>query len=180
MGDGESYDVIEEPYLAVYTADGCEYTDEEYLSKFNVELVSFEIPTPIENSFSFKGFGYVNEYSCLIMLVVGVLTMIACIIFVKKDKEVDYNVIDIISIVLNFGVVILAIPFITVSSLLMQLVVSGDEFLYQLGLFVPMMTAFSVATSVSLRRKGFKKSGLITQFIGIAVFILIMIIDLIA
>ena len=180
MGDGESYEEAVEPYLAVYDVQGVEYTDEEYLGKFDVELVSYEVPTPIENSFTFKGFGYINTYSCLVMLVAAALTMLACIIFVKKDKEVDYNVVDIISIVLNYGIVIFALPFITVCSLLMELVVSGEEFLYQLGLFVPMLTTIGIAASIVLRRKGFKMSSLLSQFAGIVLFILIMIIDLIA
>ena len=47
------YDDIPEPYLAVYDNKGVEYSDMETLEKFGAELISWEMPQPIENSFRF-------------------------------------------------------------------------------------------------------------------------------
>ena len=64
-----------EPYLAVYDAEGAEYSDSEYLEKFDAEIISWQLPTPIENTFEFIGFSYLYELSMFVMLLVAVLTI---------------------------------------------------------------------------------------------------------
>lgn len=72
MGDGypgdEYYDVMLEPYLAVFTHDGYEYSDEESLAQFGAQLISWEMPKPIENSFVFAGFSILHSGSMLAVL----------------------------------------------------------------------------------------------------------------
>ena len=49
---------------------------------------------------------------------------------------------------------------------------------HQMGYLVPALTVLGIAASVSLRRKGFAKSGFAVQFIGPAVMGLILLADL--
>lgn len=182
MGDGdigEVYsDVIPDPYLAVYDDMGCEYVEEEYLGQFDAELISWETPQPIKNSFVFKGFSLLHNGSMSLMLLVGLLLVVACMIFVKKDETVTYLPLDKISMVLNWLVALVALPFISLVVAMMDLVVSGDEFFYQVGLCVPAVTAFALAASLCLRRKGFTKMGFFIQFVGPVLFVLTLISEL--
>ena len=181
MGDGDSgerySDAIPDPYLAAYDEMGVEYTDPEILEKFGAELLSWETPQPIENTFVFRGFSILHSDSMLAMLFVGVLVIIASMIFVKRDKNISYKFIDKISIALNFLVVLVAIPLGTLVVAFMPIYVSGDEFVYQADLCVPAITAFTVAASIALRRKGFHKAGCFIQLLGPALFMLLGILE---
>ena len=166
-----------DPYLAIIDSEGFEYDVMEKEGVFDVELISWEEPEPIENDFVFVGFSKLHDTSMIAMLIVGLLVLIACMIFVKRDKSVPYKVLDKISLVMNYIVVLAAIPFMTVIAALMQIYVSGDEFAYQINLCVPAITAFTVAASVALRRKGFTKAGFFVQFVGPVLFALMMILE---
>ena len=171
MGDGDR-DTITEPYLAAYDTMGVEYTDMETLERFDAELLSWETPQPIENTFVFSGFSHLYTGSMLAMLAVGLLVIVACMIFVKRDKTVPFKLLDKFSITLNCVVCFAALPFISFTTALMQITMSGDDFLYQMFLCIPALTAFTVAASIALRRKGFTKSGFFIQFIGPVLFFL--------
>lgn len=181
MGDGdrndEYSDVIPEPYLAVFEENDYECYDSETLEQFDAELVSWETPQPIENTFVFAGFSKLYDGSMAAMLLVGLLVMGACVIFVKKDQSVSYKALDKVSFVLNCVIGIVAIPFVTLVAYLMGIYVSGDEVIYQLTLCIPAITAFTIAASLSLRRKGFTKTGFVVQFVGPALFVLMVILD---
>ena len=56
-----------------------------------------------------------------------------------------------------------------------QIFMGGEEVAYQMSMCVPALTAFTVAASVSLRRRGFTKSGFFLQFIGPVLFVLLFI-----
>ena len=170
MGDGDR-DTITEPYLAAYDTMGVEYTDMETLEAFEAELLSWEEPQPIENTFVFSGFSHLYTGSMLAMLAVGLLAIVACMIFVKRDKTIPYKLLDKLSIALNCVVCFAAIPIITFITTLLQITMSGDDLMYQIFLCIPALTAFTVAASVSLRRKGFTKTGFFLQFIGPVLFI---------
>ena len=115
----------------------------------------------------------------LAMLAVGLLVIVACMIFVKRDKSVTYKLLDKLSIALNCVVCFVALPFITFTTTLLQITMSGDDLMYQIFLCIPALTAFAVAASVSLRRKGFTKTGFIVQFIGPVLFFAPVLYDLI-
>lgn len=163
---------LEDPLLEAVDREGMQYDDEKTLSVFNVEILSWDYPEPIENTFSFVGFSVLHSVSLLVMLLVGYLTLLACLIFVRKDKSVIYTVPDKLSILLNFAVALFAIPFMMIVILLMQLVVNGDEITYQILLCLPALSAFALAASISLRRKGHTKSGFIASLIFPALFAL--------
>ena len=146
-------------------------------SEFAAEIISWEYPEPVENKFTFGGFALMHAGSMVAMLVVGLLTVLACVIFVKKDKSLAYNVLDTFSIVLNFAICILAIPFITFTSAFFQLTISTDGVFYQIYMCIPAVTAFAVAASIALRRKGFRKTGLFIQLVGPVIYIVPLIVE---
>ena len=90
MGDTE-YDYFDdepfEPRIYYYDAQETEYQDEETLAAQGVKLISFEYPTPIENSFVFSHISHFSGAVVLPTLLISLLALIATIIFVKKEKE---------------------------------------------------------------------------------------------
>ena len=173
MNDQESveYDTfLEAPYLEAVDAEGYSYEDGGMPSEFAAEIISWEYPEPVENDFVFAGFSIMHTGSMLATLAVGLLTIVACLIFVKRDKTVPYKILDKFSVAVNFVVSILGIPFITICVAFFQLSMSTDTVWYQLFLCVPAFAAFTVATSIALRRKGFTKTGFFVQFAGPVLF----------
>ena len=181
MGDGDRgeayHDAIPEPYLAAYDNMGVEYTDMETLERFDAELLSWETPQPIENTFVFSGFSLLYTGSMLAMLAIGLMVIVACMIFVKRDKTVPYKLLDKVSIALNCIICFAALPFISFTTTLLQITMRSDDLLYQIYLCIPALTAFTVAASIALRRKGFTKSGFFIQFIGPVLFFLPVLFD---
>ena len=106
------------------------------------------------------------------MLAVGIIMILACMIFVKRDKAVPYRALDKLSIALNCIVCIIGLPFITVITSFMQITMSGDELIYQMFLCIPALTAFTIAASIALRRTGYTKAGFFVQFVGPVLFAL--------
>ena len=173
MNDQErvEYDTfLEEPYLEAVDAEGYSYEDGEMPSEFAAEIISWEYPEPVENDFVFAGFCIMHTGSMLATLAVGLLTIVACLIFVKRDKTVSYKILDKLSVAVNFVVSILGIPFITICVAFFQLSMSTDTIWYQILLCVPAFAAFTVAASIALRRKSFTKTGFFVQFAGPVLF----------
>ena len=170
MGDADGIASHRDPYLAVMDAEGAEYEDEEHLGKFDAEIIQWEYPEPVANTFQFAGFAKLHDTSMFAMLAVGLLVILACMIFVKRDGSISYKALDKGSVVLNFIIALVVIPVITLIVMLTQIVVSGDEFSYQLLLCLPAFTAFTVAASISLRRRGFTKAGFFIQLISFVLF----------
>ena len=173
MGDAEYDDAHYEPYLAVFEENGDEHDEAHIVGQFNAEIVSWEYPESIENTLVFEGFSQLHTESMLVMELVGLLTIFACILFVKREQPVPYQPLDKLSVLLNFAVAIIALPFITLVIALTALTVNTDSILYQVSLCFPAITALSVAASLCLRRKGFTKAGLLIQFVGPALFLLL-------
>ena len=87
------------------------------------------------------------------------------------------SVASIFSLAFNFIISIIAIPFITLVIGLAPLTMDTTSFEYQFFLCIPALTAFTVAASIALRRKGFAKSGLIVQFVGPVLFFIPVIVE---
>lgn len=107
----------------------------------------------------------------LTMLLAGVLTIIACMILVKKEHSIEYKALDKLSTVFNFVIGLAAIPFMTVCIWLFPLTMDAASFAYQVCLCLPAITAFTIAASIALRRKGFTKSGFLMQLVCPVLFI---------
>ena len=181
MGDTKhvSYGPLEAPYLEAVDSEGYSYDSDgaELLSMFDAEIVSWEYPEPIENTFVFAGIAGLHSGNTLAMIVVGILTLILCMIFVKKGEGVEYSVLDKLGIALNFVAMFFALPILYLSSVLIQAYPTGPDWIYQAYLCIPQIFPFSVAASVSLRRKGFRKSGFFIQFLAPALLVIVSIFE---
>ena len=179
MGDPE-YDYFEgeafEPKIYYYDENEIEYHDEETLAAQGVKLISFEYPTPIENSLVFSHISYFSGAVVLPTLLIALLALIATIIFVRKEKELKYKAIDIVSIVLNFIIGFTVIPFVSILAFFIDIEGGGPELYYQVLYFIPALSVLCTAASVALRRKGHGVKSLIAELIGPAVFALYLIV----
>lgn len=165
MGDPDKYQFepeIEDPRIEAVDSEGYPVLEHD---SFNVEIISWDYPEPIENSFKFLGFSRLHAISMAAMLAIAFLTIIACAIFVRKSEDVNYKSLDHFSGVVNFIVGFMAIPFITIVIFFLPLVMDSGSLMYQIYLCIPALTAFAIAASVALRRNGFTKSGFFVQFV---------------
>ena len=179
MGDPEYdyfiYDAFE-PKIYYYDANEVEYSDAETLAAQGVKLISFEYPTPIENSLKFSHLSYLSGAVVLPILLIAFLALLAIIIFVKKDKELKYKAVDIVSIVLNWINGTVYLGFVSILALLIDIEGGGPELYYQIIYFIPAVSLLCIAGSVALRRKRFRKSSLIVGLIGPIIFALYLLI----
>ena len=179
MGDPE-YDYFDdeafEPRIYYYDSEETEYHDEETLSEQGVKLISFKYPTPIENSFVFSHISYFSGAVVLPTLLIAMLAFVATIIFVRKEKELKYKAIDIVSIIFNFIIGFTLIPFVTIAALFIDIEGGGPEFYYQVLYFIPSFSLLCIAASIALRRKGYGVKSLIAGFIGPAAFTVYLIV----
>jgi hypothetical protein len=177
MGDPE-YDYFEgeafEPKIYYYDVEEIEYQDEETLSAHGVKLIGFEYPEPIENSFVFSHLSILNSAIVLPTIIISLLALLVIIIFVKKDKDLVRKPLDIVSIILNFVISFTALPYFSVCAWFLDAMGDNESFFNQIMYFVPALTILSIAASVALRRKGYRKSGFFIQFVGVAVFVLLI------
>ena len=179
MGDSE-YDYFDDepfkPQIFYYDLEEQEYGDEETLSAHGVKLISFEYPTPIENSLVFSHLSYFSGSVVLPILLIAILALIAIIIFVKKEKELKYKAVDIVSIVLNFIIGFTVIPFVSILAFFIDIEGGGQELYFQLLYFIPAFSILCIAASIALRRKGYGVKSLIAELICPVVFALYLIV----
>ena len=179
MGDtkNEYYDVLQAPYLEAADAEGYQYDEAELPAVFDAEIVRWEYPEPVENSFVFAGFAGPHTDSMYATMLVGLLALILCMILVKKSDGVVYSVLDKIGIVVNFVMAIGVLPLMTLIACLIQLYPTGPDWIYRLELCIPTIMLFTLASSVSLRRKGFRWSGFFIQFTGVILWVLLAVLE---
>ena len=180
MGDTNHLDygyMLSDPYLEAVNAEGYSYEEGQMPQEFTSQLISWEYPAPIENSFSFAGFSLLHFGSLLITTAIGLLSIVACLIFVKKDPDVSYKVLDKLSIFVNFAACFLAIPFMAICTAFLLLVMENNDVLYQIYLCLPALTALCVAASIALRRNGYTKTGFFIPFIAPVLFLVPMVIE---
>ena len=180
MGDeeNESYNSnAKAPTLEAEDKDGYQYDETELPDIFDAEIVSFEYPEPIENSFEFTGFAGLYAVSTGAMTLVAVLTLILCMILVKKGDGVEYSVLDKIGMALNFAAILFVLPITYIAAVFVQAYPVGPDWIYQAYLCIPPIIPFSVAASLSLRRKGFRKLGFFIQFLAPATEVIIAVFE---
>ena len=173
---------VAEPYIEYYDyKNNISLNDEnrdEILESIGFKLIDYTYEEPIENSFSFSGSQYEADN---VTIFIGILLVffILCLIFVRKDKEYQYTKLDKIGIGLNFLVGIVVVPFTSVVCMLFGIVESNIELVNQITYSTPPFAILCLALSVVFRRKGFSKPGFYIQFGGIALFLLILVLDVI-
>ena len=173
MGDPRYADSVCQPSGVCHSFDGTNdvtVTDPDELAQFGLSIVSWDYPEPIENTFSFGGISLSSEAS-FYTAAIAIAALLACMVVIKKDREIVYRKLDKVSTVLNFLIVIVAFPFIFMVSALSEIV--ADVSLWQQILYAtPALTVLGVAASVALRRCGYGKRSLFIQFAGPILFVI--------
>ena len=173
MGDPKFAGSVCQPTGVCHSFDGTNeitVTDPAELEKLGFSIVNWEYPKPIENAFSFGGISLSSE-ATIYTAAIAVLALLACMILIKKDKELTCGTLDKISILLNILVIVIGFPFILIVSSLSEILAEVSP-IQQLLYFSPALTVIGIAASVTLRRMGHKNLGFLIQFAGPAVFAL--------
>lgn len=175
MGDPKYAGSVCQPSGAYHGFDGTNeitVTDPAELAQLGLSIVSWEYPEPIENRFSFGGISLSSE-ATMYTAIIAIVALLACMILIKKDKEIVYRKMDKVSIVLNFLIAIVVFPFIFMVSALSE-IVADTSIWQQILYFAPALTVLGIGASVTLRRLGCKRIGFWSQFAGPVVFALII------
>ena len=160
--------------LAIRLEDGTRITDPEALEQLGFRLEGWTYPQPIENRFSFGGFSLSSE-AVLYTSAIAIVSLVLCLIFVKKDRAQMGGNLNKISIALNLLVIAVAFPFMFIVSTLSEIL--GDtSALQQLLYLTPAMTVTGVGASMVLRRRGYALPGLLMLLIGPVLFALAVLI----
>ena len=178
MGDPKFAGSVCQPTGVCHSFDGTNeitVTDPAELEKLGFSIVNWEYPKPIENAFSFGGISLSSE-ATIYTAAIAVLALLACMILIKKDKELTYGTLDKISILLNILVIVIGFPFILIVSSLSEILAEVSS-IQQLLYFSPALTVIGIAASVTLRRMGHKNLGFLIQFAGPVVFALSILIE---
>ena len=179
MGDTEyDYFMGEEfaPKMYYYDSQGVEYEDEETLLAQGASLIRWTYPVPVTNSFVFSHISIMSGEVVLPMVIIAVLALVAMIIFVKKEKN---KKTDKIATIFNFIIGIVVVPFMTVLGTLIDINGGSAELGRQLLYILPAFSILGVAASVALRRKNYPKGGMVVQFVGPALFVVILLLSFI-
>lgn len=160
--------------LAIRLEDGTRITDPEALEDLGFRLDSWTYPQPIENRFSFGGFSLSSE-AVLYTSAIAIVSLVLCLIFVKKDRAQMGGALNKLGIALELLVIAVAFPFTLIVSTLSEIL--GDtSALQQLLYLTPAMTVTGVGASMVLCRRGYALPGLLIQLVAPAVFALTVLI----
>ena len=160
--------------LAIRLDDGTRITDPEALEQLGFRLEGWTYPQPIENRFSFGGFSLSSE-AVLYTSAIAIVSLVLCLIFVKKDRQQMGGALNKLGIALELLVIAVAFPFMLILSTLSEIL--GDtSALQQLLYLTPAMTVTGVGASMVLRRRGYALPGLLILLIGPVLFALAVLI----
>lgn len=177
MGDPAYADFICQPAGVYQWFDGTNdiaVSDPAELEELGFSIVSWEYPQPIQNSFSFGAISMSSE-ATIYTAIIAVITLLACVFVIKKDKERKYGLLDKISVILNFLMIIIVFPFILIASALTE-IVADTSALQQILYLTPAITVLGVAASVTLRRMGKKQYSFWVQFAGPVLFAFLVVV----
>ena len=150
--------------------------EDEILNEIGFKIIDCTYPEPINNSFTVSGILYSADNVSIFVLILLVF-LVLCIIFVRKDKEYQYSTLDIVGIVFNFIVGILAVPFSFLLCISFGLLGSNLALAEQIAYNTPPFILLCIALSLVFRRKGFSKIGFFIQFGGIPMLVLSIVLD---
>ena len=160
--------------LAIRLEDGTRITDPEALEQLGLRLEGWTYPQPIENRFSFGGFSLSSE-AVLYTSAIAIVSLVLCLIFVKKDRAQMGGALNKLGIALELLVIAVAFPFMLILSTLSEIL--GDtSALQQLLYLTPAMTVTGVGASMVLRRRGYALPGLLMLLVGPVLFALAVLI----
>ena len=160
-----------EPRMVYSDAEGYSYIEEDILAEHGAKLISWEYPAPIENTYKFSHIASMSGNVILPQVIIGLLGLLAVIIFVKKDPEAPKNALNTISVILNYIITLVGVPMFTIFGLFSDITGSDEALAHQFFYLIPAITLLCLAASVALRRKGFTKGGFFTQLAGPVIFV---------
>ena len=166
-----------EPQFIYDDVNGYRFTDEESLLAQGVKLISWDYPTPIENSFVFSHMSILSGEVVVPMALIGLLALLATVITVKKENDLVYTSTDHGTIVLNFVSAFIVVPFFALVTWLFDIVGNNEKIFNQMLYFTAALTALGIAVSVFLRRKGFSKGAFWVLLGGPAYFAILVLLD---
>ena len=161
------------PFLIYNDSDGMDVEEGYEISQHNAKVVDWDYPEPIKNSLEFSHIYMLDGSRAFPLAVIGLLAVLATIIFVKKEQDVVYTVFDKISRVINVIVGLILIPFGVIVLTISDIIGVYEGFMGQFTYCAPAIMALGIAASIALRRKGCSKSGFLMQIITMLLFILV-------
>lgn len=167
------------PYATYYDkkVENMESTETALLAEKGFVMKGWDYPTPIENSLETCRMSTLDRSFAIPMAMIAVLALVACVIFVKKDANAVQKPIDRISKIFNFIVGFAGIPFLTLAASMIDINGDAKDPVSQIIIFLPTITALALAAAISLRRKGFSVAGMVLQFVGPALLVVLMMVD---
>jgi hypothetical protein len=170
-----------EPLVTYYDYKNDRYIEdaaqEGILDSLGFKIIDYTYAQPIENSFSFAGVQYEAD-NVVIFIAILLVFLLLCVIFVRKDKEYRYSVLDKVGIAFNFLMAFIVVPFISFICMFFGIVESHIELINQIIYNIPSVVILCLALSVVFRRKGYPKTGFFIQFGGIVPFALAVMLDI--
>ena len=183
MGDAQDSDYFGDrdfaPELVYYDAEGYELEDEALKAEWDVEILEWEYPTPVENKLVFSHIAPMSGIVVLPLTAIALLALLAVLIFVKREEDVEKNMSYRFHTLLNIAVGVIGVPVFTIFGILSDIVGTDGSIAHQLVYLIAPVLALGIAASFALRRKGYGKASFIVQFAGIAVFLLMLLASLV-
>lgn len=178
MGDAK-YDyytdgVYYRPCMIYKDYEGKEYAEGFEISKYNAKIISWKYPEPIENSFKFSHISGLTGKSTIVITGIAFFAVLANIFWVKKEPDILYARLDKIAVVGSFVIGLLVIPFSTYAVYLSDIVGVSADLIGQITYCIPAIMTLGLAASISLRRKGYGKAGLVFLLISLSLLVVIM------
>ncbi len=183
MGDPQDSDYFGDrdfaPELVYYDAEGYELEDEALKAEWDVEILEWEYPTPVENTLVFSHIAMMSGRVVLPLTIIALLALLVILIFVKREEDVEKNMSYRFHALLNIAVGVIGVPLFTIFGILSDIVGTDSSISHQLGYLIAPVLALGIAASVALRRKGYGKAGFVVQFAGVVVFALMLLVSLV-
>ena len=160
---------------AIRRSDGIRITEPAQLEKLGFRLDGWVYPQPIENNFSFGGVSLSSE-AVLYTSAIAITALLLSLILVQKDREQMSRKLNIVGVAMNLLIAVFVFPLILIVSTLTE-ILGETNVLQQLTYLAPALTVTCVSASVVLRRRGYSLPGFLIQFVGPALFALLVLIE---
>jgi hypothetical protein len=160
------------PELAYCDPDTGEYLDEQSMAQKGIKLVSWDYPQPVENTFVYSHISYMTGSDAFPLTLIAAVALLAVILFVRRDKTIEKQWADTVSIIVNIAIGVITVPFFVIYGAFSDIVGCSPELSHQSVYLLAPITLLGLAVSVALRRMGCRKGCFIVQFAGAAAFVL--------
>ena len=98
------------PELAYCDPDTGEYLDEQSMAQKGIRLVSWDYPQPVENTFVYSHISYMTGSDAFPLTLIAAAALLAVILFVRRDKTIEKQWADTVSIIVNIAIGVITVP----------------------------------------------------------------------